>query len=47
MNRIYQGRVSNMEIPDGKNEQGKTKWLVRQLSIGALCVFQSERIQKS
>ncbi len=26
MNRIYQGRVSKIEIPDGKDEQGKPKW---------------------
>ena len=26
MNRIYQGRVSNVEIPDGKDEPGHPKW---------------------
>jgi hypothetical protein len=26
MNRIYQGRVSKVEIPDGKDEHGKPKW---------------------
>lgn len=26
MNRIYQGRVSNVEIPDGKDDQGNHKW---------------------
>ncbi len=26
MNRIYQGRVSEVEIPDGKDEQGNPKW---------------------
>lgn len=26
MNRIYQGRVTRVEIPDGKDENGKRKW---------------------
>ena len=26
MNRIYQGRVSNVEIPDGEDEQDNPKW---------------------
>ena len=26
MNRIYQGRVSKVEIPDGKDEHGKPEW---------------------
>jgi hypothetical protein len=26
MNRIYQGKVTAVEIPDGKDEQGKPKW---------------------
>ncbi len=26
MNRIYQGRVSSVEIPDGKDDQGNPKW---------------------
>jgi len=26
MNRIYQGRVTKVEIPDGKDENGKQKW---------------------
>src|SRR5260370_31695924 len=26
MNRIYQGKVIAVEIPDGKDEQGKLKW---------------------
>lgn len=26
MNRIYQGRVTKVEIPDGKDENGKEKW---------------------
>ena len=26
MNRIYQGRVTKVEIPDGKNESGKPRW---------------------
>jgi hypothetical protein len=26
MNRIYQGRVTAVEIPDGKDEQGNPKW---------------------
>jgi hypothetical protein len=26
MNRIYQGRVSKVEIPDGKDEQGNPRW---------------------
>lgn len=26
MNRIYQGKVTKVEIPDGKDESGKTRW---------------------
>ncbi len=26
MNRIYQGRVTAVEVPDGKDDQGKPKW---------------------
>jgi hypothetical protein len=26
MNRIYQGRVGRVEIPDGKDEHGNPKW---------------------
>jgi len=26
MNRIYQGKVTAVEIPDGKDPQGKTTW---------------------
>ncbi len=26
MNRIYQGKVVAVEIPDGKGESGKLKW---------------------
>src|SRR5207244_9627351 len=26
MNRIYQGRVTNVEISDGKDKNGNTKW---------------------
>ena len=26
MNRIYQGRVTAIEVPDGKNKSGKPKW---------------------
>jgi hypothetical protein len=26
MNRIYQGKVTAVEIPDGKDESGKPKW---------------------
>jgi len=26
MNRIYQGKVTAVEIPEGKDEQGKPKW---------------------
>src|SRR3990172_8651913 len=26
MNRIYQGKVTAVEIPDGKDDQGKPKW---------------------
>jgi len=26
MNRIYQGKVTAVEIPDGKDEHGQPKW---------------------
>ena len=26
MNRIYQGKVTAVEIPDGKDERGQPKW---------------------
>ena len=26
MNRIYQGKVTNVEVPDGKDENGKQQW---------------------
>jgi len=26
MNRIYQGKVTAVELPDDKDEQGKSKW---------------------
>lgn len=29
MNRIYQGRVTKVEVPDGKDEDGKQKWKPR------------------
>ena len=38
MNRIYQGKVTAVEIPDGKDEQGKPKW--KKLEDGKSALWQ-------
>jgi hypothetical protein len=42
MNRIYQGRVSKVEIPDGKDEHGKPKW--KRLDAGESALWQHHEL---
>ena len=42
MNRIYQGKVTAVEIPDGKDEQGKPKW--KKLDDGESALWQHHQL---
>lgn len=42
MNRIYQGKVTAVEIPDGKDEQGKPKW--KKLDAGESALWQHHEL---
>jgi hypothetical protein len=42
MNRIYQGKVTAVEIPDGKDEHGKPKW--KKLDAGESALWQHHEL---
>jgi hypothetical protein len=42
MNRIYQGRVTRVEIPDGKDEQRKPQW--KKLDSGEATLWQHHQL---